>query len=451
MTVKAWNNRLLGGLDEFSLKQRLFNAAALISGIMCVIITVVDFIHGIGDVSPFFTLIPAGIFLIMYAYARKKGANRLLIFCLLGTAIIGLVYDWAFFYGMQGSSLLIIVSVSVWIPTILDNKAKWWSLAGLYTLAFTLFFLETSNIYNPGTYPDEVSHITDLFTTASVLLFSMTFMVTAIVNSNKEYRQKTLKLNEELLRSNSELRNALDSKNRILSVISHDLRGPVGAINGLTELLHQKNQSDNNPNELKDIKEAMNTSSNSALHLLDNLLNWARTEKGDVIPQIETLSIKSIVEENLTLLSSNIQLKKINIENNCTEHCQVVGDKDMLDVIVRNILTNAVKFTPNKGSILISSKVEDENLIISIKDNGIGIPRAKINSLFKENYKESRTGTNNELGTGLGLKLCKHYMQILEGQIWVESDESKGSTFYLSLTHVPQKAHVSMNYPEYKN
>lgn len=233
------------------------------------------------------------------------------------------------------------------------------------------------------------------------------------------------KLAEESLKETNAM------KDQLFSVISHDLRGPIGSMEQLLNLYI--NSADSLDKESKDeIIRLVHNTSRESYNLLENLLEWGRSQRQSTIKPA-LIEIPSIVEETITLLSSMASSKDITIETVIGKDSKAFVDIMMLKTILRNLISNAIKFTPNGGKITLSSFTQNQECTIEIKDSGIGISADKIELIFDESKVFSTTGTNSEKGTGLGLKLVKRFVDKNGGNISVTSTEGKGTSFKITL------------------
>lgn len=243
----------------------------------------------------------------------------------------------------------------------------------------------------------------------------------------EEGRKALEEINRALQKSNKE-------KDMFFSIIAHDLRGPFNGFLGLTEYMSDNIES----MSIKEISEYVLLLKNSAINFhnsLENLLKWAllQREMTHFIPA--TTNLKIIADSNIGLILIKANEKWIEIINEIPEDLFVFADKNMLHSIFINLITNAIKFTPKRGSIHISAKGLPNNFVqISINDTGLGMSESITNDLFNISTKvTSNHGTEGEQGTGLGLILCKDFVEKHGGKIWVESEQNVGSTFYFSL------------------
>ncbi len=238
-----------------------------------------------------------------------------------------------------------------------------------------------------------------------------------------------LKLLETKLKEKTEqLERVNKTKDKFFNIIAHDLRSPFNGILGFSNLL--SNEYDELSDEQrKQYIDILNYSVNNMYKLLGNLLNWARLQLGTIDINIERINLKNLVNDNIGIFFSNAKGKNITILNLVSEEMIIFADLESINTVLRNLLNNAIKFTPNGGKIFIDS-FQNKNVIeIAIKDTGVGMEQITIDNLFKLEEIKSTPGTNNEKGTGLGLLLCKELIEKNGGVISVESEPRKGSTF----------------------
>lgn len=248
-----------------------------------------------------------------------------------------------------------------------------------------------------------------------------------------EYKNQGIELkkrNEEYQRINKELHESNATKDKFFSIIAHDLKNPFNSILGLTGIL--KNNSElYSPDKTKKIIEALDNSANNAYKLLENLLQWSRSQLNRIDFSPETQNLFTVVEEIISIYSSEADRKTLTVENSINTDTTIYADINMLNTIIRNLLSNAIKFTPENGKINLKAEKMNQQTILKITDTGIGIPKNKIEILFEPGSKVSTLGTNKESGTGLGLIICKEFMTKHKGEISVDSNET-GTSFSLS-------------------
>lgn len=237
-----------------------------------------------------------------------------------------------------------------------------------------------------------------------------------------QHQEETEKRREELERLN-------EVKDKFFSIISHDLRSPINALAGVLDLLDReavsKEEFDNNIRELR-------KRFNHTRTLLNNLLDWTLLQMDKLSVQTTEINIHETVAENIQLLRSVIT-KPLDLISSVPEDTVAMGDKNTVNLVIRNLMSNAMKFTNEGGTVETGSLVKDDEVHVYVKDNGIGMKPDVLAMLFDKTSPYSTRGTANEKGTGLGLILSKEFVEKNGGRIWVESEEGKGSTFWFSL------------------
>jgi signal transduction histidine kinase len=236
------------------------------------------------------------------------------------------------------------------------------------------------------------------------------------------HQKETEKRSEELERLNQ-------VKDKFFSIISHDLRSPINALSGLLDLLDKGAVS---PQELpKHIKE-LKTRFNHTRALLNNLLDWTLLQMDKLNLQKGKIDLKKLVDENIQLLGDTPG-KEIQLINDVNPNTIGYADSNTINLVIRNLITNAIKFTNDKGEVRVNAVPQGNEWVVSVKDNGVGMAIEVLRILFDKTAPYTTRGTANEKGTGLGLILCKEFVEKNGGRIWVESAEDYGSTFYFTL------------------
>ncbi|MCG8697242.1 MAG: tetratricopeptide repeat-containing sensor histidine kinase [Bacteroidales bacterium] len=234
----------------------------------------------------------------------------------------------------------------------------------------------------------------------------------------------------------AELSDLNNIKDRFFSIISHDLRGPISSIGGIT-LIIKKSIDTIDPKRLHEVVEYIDQTVISLTGLLDNLLNWALNQQGQFPLKIEHVDTKTTIEDVVKMLSTVSKHKEIKVELNLGKYLIIRADKNTLMTVFRNLLSNAYKFTPSGGSISISSRLNENNKVeITFKDKGVGIPEEKLKTIFLLHENKSTKGTANEKGTGLGLTLVQDFVQLNNGKINVDSTVGFGTTFTLCFPQI---------------
>lgn len=241
---------------------------------------------------------------------------------------------------------------------------------------------------------------------------------------------------QEISLKNEVLSNLVAEKDRFFSIVAHDLRSPFNSILGLTQVLYE-DLSNMKPDETQRIASALRDSAHSVYDLLENLLEWSRIKRGITSFDPESFLLASQIDEFIQPILESANKKLIEISYSVPKDLVVFADLNMMGSILRNLTSNAVKFTPKNGKVFLSAQFTgDQNIEISVKDSGIGMNKSILNKLFNIDRNNNRRGTDGESSSGLGLIICKEFVEKHGGRIWAESLEGKGSTFYLTL---PQK------------
>jgi signal transduction histidine kinase len=278
----------------------------------------------------------------------------------------------------------------------------------------------------------------NFFTALSILLMVLIFVFLFFYTQNRKINSKLNIQNQELQTKNNaieeqkeQLTQLNDVKDRFFSIISHDLRNSLTTMKLYFDLVsHPNYKAENHPKLTQEIAYSVQ----NTIDLLENLLVWASGQIKGIPMKPVVLNMNQLAEENINLISGSATQKKIQLNNDVDESAIAFGDTDMVNLVLRNLLSNAVKFTPENGNInILSEEDEDGILKIMVIDNGVGINPEKAAELFTQYRNTSTKGTGNEKGTGLGLMLCKEFIEKNNGKIWVESEEGNGSVFCFTL------------------
>jgi signal transduction histidine kinase/ligand-binding sensor domain-containing protein len=248
-----------------------------------------------------------------------------------------------------------------------------------------------------------------------------------------EEQTKKLKIQkEELEDANIHLTELNSTKDKFFSIIAHDLKNPFNSILGFSELMNQK-YDELSEEKKRRYSEVIYSSSRNIYALLENLLQWARTQTNKIAFEPVSFNINQLVEQNIILLSESLTDKKINVRKELKESYDVYADPNMINTVIRNLLSNAIKYTNPGGEILIGCIRKDSKIEVSIRDTGTGMTPEVLDKLFRVDANFSSEGTQGETGTGLGLILCNEFVTKNGGTISVESSPGKGSKFTFTL------------------
>lgn len=274
-----------------------------------------------------------------------------------------------------------------------------------------------------------------------LLIFSFLFIIKK-KNIHIEKKEKEIKSQEEIIRTNAmlllkntqELLSLNTQKDKFYSIISHDLRNYVSTIKGFSDLIVV------NQNTIHDEKKEyyismISKTADSTMNLLNNLLEWSRSQQGKIMYNPEIIDLHEIASDVINNISPFAEKKAIKIINKKNPNIFVFGDKGMIFTILRNLLSNAIKFTNSGGSVTLFTKKENDKLIVHVKDTGVGIAKENITKLFVKEVIYSTLGTEEEIGSGIGLMLCKEFIEAHNQEIGVKSTLGEGSDFWFTLKY----------------
>ncbi|MBN2638468.1 MAG: tetratricopeptide repeat-containing sensor histidine kinase [Bacteroidales bacterium] len=240
------------------------------------------------------------------------------------------------------------------------------------------------------------------------------------------YRNRTInRLSSELMATNK-------SKDKIFSIISHDLISPFNVLLGTSEML----VDDLNKNEVEDAKEKgllIQRTSEESFRFISNLLDWARTQRKKINLHIEKFELAEVIEDVILTLRNQAAMKNIKVTADTVEYLIVMADKNLIQIVLINLLNNAIKFTPVGGKVVLTAKKENNQAKVSVKDNGVGISMPRIIDILNNSDIESTAGTKNEKGTGLGLIVCKEFIEMHGSEMHINSVEGEGTEFWFML------------------
>ena len=291
---------------------------------------------------------------------------------------------------------------------------------------WTLYFRQSSSL--SVLFSNKVLIV---FISGLIISFLLYFLSLSLFNAQLK-QQIAEKLSLDLRESESQLKKNITTKDKLFSIIAHDLKTPFHSILGFSELLIENmNRPEDADNKM--ILTHIHSAAKSTFTLLDNLLNWSKTQTGHFNIHLEKIRFSSLVHEIFELLNSSAESKNIMLNFLEPEEIIIHADENMIKTVMRNLISNAIKFTQANGKISIYAFQNDGFIEISVSDNGIGMDKQSQNKLFKLETNESTFGTENEKGSGLGLILCKEFVEKHGGKIWVESESGKGSSFKFTL------------------
>ncbi len=333
-----------------------------------------------------------------------------------------LAINYFFNQGIKGPTLL-LYAVSLFFVMAVSNRS--WLIYILIGNALIVSILLTAEYLSPhliiGEYPSKATFFVDTFFTYIItvlLIYAGTgYLLKSYVKQRKVLQEKA----NALERTNNE-------KIKLFSIISHDFRTPLADVQQYLEMM---TSIELNEQEKKIIENKLLDITRNAQELLTNLLLWSKNQMEGLNIDLRPINLKKEVLHTIEHMHLIASKKEIKLEVNIACNISIVADPDMLNLVLRNLLYNAIKFSPISGLVLFIAQEQENGILISIEDSGKGIPLEKQKQLFNSPTK-STSGTNNEKGTGIGLMLCHEYTLLQQGDIWFETEEDgTGTTFYL--------------------
>ncbi|MEN9444668.1 MAG: hypothetical protein RIS47_1558 [Bacteroidota bacterium] len=390
-------------------------------------------------------LIILPFFLFWLNYQRLYTAARVLL--MLGTPLIlliiptisGNVIDEYFFWYPYAPT-----SFSVTIYMLFDVKKQIRIISGLVLFYLLLTLFIDSLLLNFGPNSCEVIPIVKAnyvyYKLSAFLAFALTNIVLFLSARQIHYYEAKLELaNSNLLERNAlidsqlvKLEKLVATKDRLFRIIGHDLKNPFGTIIGFMNLL-EGHGSKISEDRMKVIISALKETSQDGYKLLEDLLEWSRCQTGDLTVNIRCLDLRLLVADTLAFNHHFAEGKNIRLINEIEQNHKVWADEKMLRTILRNLISNAIKFTRVNGKIEISSTLKDTHIVISVRDTGVGIAPDLVDRIFDLNEFHSSMGTAQEKGNGLGLVICREFVDMQKGKIWVDLSTNEGTKIDFSL------------------
>ncbi|MFD0941682.1 sensor histidine kinase [Pedobacter boryungensis] len=429
------SKRFIGDPKLFSLEERIFNTVCLFVLISMCFEIPFNLYMGL-MVSAFLSIFGLFFCTVLYYLSRFKRKSKLGInlFCLLcNGAITG-----SYFYnsGINGPNLLMFVLVFFLSVSIIPKKnfKIWLPLNVLLVLSIIVVeYLYPELI--PNIYTDKLTKTID-YSFTYLIVGCLIYLIVSYIRQNYDHErvsamEKNIAIEQqhaEILLQKKELERLNSEKDKLFSIVSHDIRMPLNSIQGYLEMLSEHDLVEE---EKEYLKQQLLQLTRDTSDMVLNILSWSKTQMEGSYVELAQLNVSKAINEGLNVERNAATIKGVELQIKADENLIILADKNMFQLVIRNLVNNAIKFTPAGGTITISTHKNEDNCCISIKDNGLGIDPKQQDTLFK--LKASSTfGTNNERGIGLGLLLCKEFTDLQGGTIGFERNIDKGSNFFLS-------------------
>lgn len=444
--IKAYKSLIFGEDRGFDVQKKVFLLITHITIVIGFVGIAVDIILDLGlflILVTFLTVLVVTYFHVIVRRSSLKTSHSVALFF-----ITLFVFPLLWFYngGYDGNNIILIFVYFIVMVTILPARLR---LTAFFIYALMILGLTITHYYFPHLvthYKDSYHRFIDLIL-GYVMYLVLAFSIQNLILRNYEIDRGRVNsqndqlnnLVDQLNHAKAQLEHSLKSikelnsaKDRFVSVLSHDLRSPFQGILGITKTL-ESDYSSFNDHEKKYFIGQVNKSLDKLYGFLEELLLWGRIQSNSIELKKEPQNIKSILAQILLLFSDITAKKKINVQIFCDDSLQFNLDKEMISVVIRNLLSNSIKFSPFGSQIDLSAEMDNEQLHIKVKDNGVGISDEYKSKLFKLDEIISTAGTDGEQGTGMGLILCNDIIKKHNGIIGVESKEGKGTIFTVLL------------------
>ncbi len=429
------SKELIGNPVDFSLEERIFNTVCIIA--MAAMIFEIPFNFAIGLPVPAMLCVAGLIFAILIYYLsriKRKPALAIDIFCLMCVTLFTLNY----FYnsGISGPNLILFSVVFLIVVSIIPKeKYKYWLPINAISVFLAIIFEYLDPSLAPYAYTSDLSRATDFAVTYFVVII-LTFVTISYIRKNYDREHQSViennlaiaAQNAHIIHQKEELEHLNAEKDKLFSIVSHDIRLPLNSIQSYLEILAEVELEEQ---EKQEVERNLLQITRDTSEMLTNILWWSKSQLNGENIELRQLNLYDSIVKGLNVEKSIAAKKGIVLHTSVEPEWSIVADPHMFGLVLRNLVSNAIKFTPKGGEISISVTPSDDHFQIEVKDNGIGISEEQQKALFQLKAK-STYGTNHEKGIGLGLRLCKDFTLMQKGNIWFSSEQQKGSTFFIS-------------------
>lgn len=377
-------------------------------------------------------------YVAIFKIARKEKYYKVLLIPSIILPTVICTCAWFYTQGSYGSTNTVMFVLLVFLMCIVKLKNHIWILI---SICLILTFLSISEYYFPNSiqkkFDSPGDRFIDFYITSIMCYITAYFLIGFVIKNyvkqrktSEEQKVEIILQKEELQLQSKNLEELNSLKDKLFSVISHDIRTPIISIKSVLELV---NNDDISEDEFKKILPEILRNIDSASMLIDNTLHWVKDQMKGEKAIIENFNLTELAASNINQLKVKLFEKDITIVNQLYEPFDVRADKEMVNLVLRNLFLNAIKFSNRGESIYISAVKINQEIEVCIKDNGIGMNPEKLGTLFNDKIQFAAFGTENEKGSGLGLLLCKDFIEKSNGSIRAESELGKGSKFCFKL------------------
>jgi signal transduction histidine kinase len=403
----------------------------------------VNIITGFPLILIIFAFIINIIFLILFFLTKKSDEKEIEIYYYIFWGIIFVCFPYFWISKGGVNSVLILLFLLIYIGFFLTTKKEYQSRILIFSILY-IISLVLIDFWIPEIivqYQSKNQRLADLII-GSVVYLSVSHYLMKTVSNQRDFEQRKLKLRNDQLdalvkereRLNFRLELSLKeiesmniSKNRFISIIAHDLRSPFQGLLGVSRLLNE-NYDNLNDSEKKHLLVKLNNLLESQYSFLEELLLWGRLQRTNVNLKVEKLNLKEILLKVVNHLKGILEKKKLKLNIHTSQDLEIYSDANLISTVYRNIISNAIKFSPLDGEIEILVDCQENYCVTKIKDYGLGIAEEDLQNLFRPDVKVNRKGTDGESGSGFGLMICHEIITKLDGKITIDSKEGYGTT-----------------------
>jgi two-component system sensor histidine kinase/response regulator len=446
---ETYRKSVFGNDATFDVQKRVFLLITHISIIIGIVGVAVDITLNLGIFLTLFTLFTVLIVFYFHIKVRNSHLSAVVGLSFFGLSIVVFSFLWFYNGGYNGNNIILIFVYFIVIITILPDKFRLFAFFIYAGLISTLTILHYNYPELVSNYENENLRYVDLLLGYFMYLI-LVYVIQNTILKNYETDRKKINTQKEQLNSlvielnetNNKLQNTIKnveelnlSKDRFITILSHDLRSPFQGLLGITKTL-ESNLNSFSDNEKQFYISQINNTLDKLYSFLEQLLLWGKIQKNGLVLNYEVCNVKELIAESLSPLTISAAKKKLIIELLCDDEFIFNLDKERISIVLRNLISNAIKFSPVGSKITLTAITENDELKISVIDYGIGMSEDYINKLFKLDEIVSSIGTDGELGSGMGLILSNDILKKHNGKITVQSKEGKGSTFTIALPNI---------------
>ncbi len=435
--IKEIRDYIFAENENFPLEHRILLSTIIVGILMSTLGGIINYITSPSVIAIIILIFISVLLIVTYYFVRFKSIVKLFATPIIIIAIFGVSTIWIFNGGINGSNIMPAFVILILGIFVVPNKIKKYILILFIAVNIFILFIQ---FYRPDLITDFPTETDRWIDNVITLIYSSYLIYLIIRFVHKNYTLERFKVEKSEIR----LHQLNADKDRFISILGHDLKNPFNNILGFSEVL--TNEIDSlNKDEINDIAKNIYKSAQITNKLLEDILTWARTQQGKIPFNPQILNLTDICKNVVDVLKPNADAKNITINYSAPDWTNIFSDIDMVKTVLRNLVSNAIKFTNNGGAININAEENPGFVTISVTDNGIGIAPGDLAKLFDISEVITTKGTAKETGTGLGLLLCKDFVEKHGGKIWLESEVGKGSDFKFTLPIPSEQANAINN------